>query len=126
MNCRTGVGAVNQSLNAIGMNSATANLGNRYWTADMKQASITTVQQCQNRAYFRKGDRWIDNQLIDEKDVQADRTIELGSREYFELVWKMVDLNRNGELALAGDVLVEVKGERILIKGRNDGPKEKE
>ena len=38
----------------------------------------------------------------------------------------MVDLNRNGELALAGDVLVEVKGERILIKGRNDGPKEKE
>ena len=126
LNCRTGVGAVNQSINAIGMNSATANPDNRFWTADMKQASITTVQQCQNRAYFRKGDRWIDNQLIDEKDVQADRTIELGSREYFELVWKMVDLNRNGELALAGDVLVEVKGERILIKGRNDGPKEKE
>ena len=34
----------------------------------------------------------------------------------------MVDLNRNGELALAGDVLVEVEGERILIQA----PKEKE
>jgi Ca-activated chloride channel family protein len=127
LDCRTGIGAVNQEFNnAFQRGQSCANPDNRYWTADMKQATITSVQQCNVGAFYRRGNRWISNRLIDEeKKITPDRTVEFGTPEYNELVWQLVTESRNNELALDGDILINVGDEKVLIKGvTQDKPNE--
>ncbi|MEL7497303.1 MAG: VIT domain-containing protein [Planctomycetota bacterium] len=119
--CRVGVGSVNQELNnSLQRGQSKLNVTNAYWTADMKRATITNVQQCNSGAYFRRGERWISNSLVEkENDVKPDRTIEFESKEYYELVWDLVELNRQQEMTLEGEILIKLGDESILItKGK--------
>lgn len=117
--CRSGIGSVNQEFNnSYQRDQKWLNVGNCYLTADMKQATITNVQQCNVGAFYRRGNRWISNQLIDEEeDIQPDRTVEFGSAEFNQLVWQLVAERRNNELALDGDILITVGDEKVLVKG---------
>lgn len=119
MVCRTGIGSVNQEFNnSLQRGQTCANPDNRYWTADMKQAIITNVQQCNVGAFYRRGNRWISNRLIDEeKEITPDRTVEFGSPEFNDLVWQLVAEHRNNELALDGDILITIGDEKVLVKG---------
>lgn len=116
--CRTGVGSFNQELNNRAQREqAWLNVGNRYLDSNMKEASIATVQQCNVGAYYRRGSRWVSDGNVDnEKELKADRTIQVGSSEYNRLVWKLLAQRRNAELALDGDILITVDGENILVK----------
>ncbi len=119
LECRTGIGSVNQEFNnSLQRGQTCANPNNRYWTADMKQATVTNVQQCNVGAFYRRGNRWISNRLIDEeKEVTPDRTVEFGTPAFNDLVWQLVAESRNSELALDGDILITVGDEKVLIKG---------
>lgn len=116
--CRTGVGSVNQEMNnKFQRGQTTLNVSNSYWTADMKRASITNVQQCNSGSFYRRGTRWVSNQLIEEsKTSEPDRSIEFGSPEFFELLDQLTKQNRQQEMALEGEILIKLGSETILIK----------
>lgn len=116
--CRTGAGSFNQETNnPYQRTQSHLNVSNAYWNASMEQVSIANVQQCNVGAYYRRGGRWVSQDNVDkEKELKADRTIEIGSTEYNELVWKMLEQSRHAELALDGDILISIDGENVLIK----------
>jgi Ca-activated chloride channel family protein len=119
MRTRTGTSAINQSYN-ISQKKAQSelNIRNLYYDKDMGQVTVANVQQINDRAYYYRSNRWIDSRLLkDETKIQPKRTIEFGSPEFIELVSKLAATNRQGSIALGGDVLLLVDGEPVLVKG---------
>lgn len=117
--CRSGVASVNQTLNIVSQkNQACLNLRNDYLDANLGRADVTTVQQVSDRAFFRRGARWVDSRLIgDEDDGKPEKVIEFGSREFRELATRLAAHGRQGSISLEGDILLLVEGERVLVKG---------
>jgi len=75
------------------------------------------VQQVNDLAFYRKGNRWVDSRIVDEKRKDSpEKVIEFGSKAFLELVDRLAESNRQGSLALLGDILMEVDGEVVLIK----------
>ncbi len=116
---RVGKSAVSQSCNIAGQKyQSQLNTRNLYYGKDMGQVAIANVQQINDRAYYYRGNRWVDSRLLkDETKIQPKRTIEFGSPEFIELVSKLAATNRQGSIALGGDVLLLIDGEPVLVKG---------
>ena len=117
--CRSGVASVNQTLNLVSQkNQASLNGRNRYLDANLGSAEITTVQQVSDRAFFRRGERWVDSRLVGDGDnKEPERTIEFGSPEFRKLAARLAADGRQGSISLQGDILLLVGGERVLVKG---------
>jgi Ca-activated chloride channel family protein len=122
MRTRSGIGAVNQSFNMIRQkDQTTLNVRNYNYDQQMNRVSITTVQQINDQAYYRRGNRWVDSRLVKEEEtVVPVKIIEFGSEEFMEIAEQLAKENRQGSIALAGDVLLLVNGEPVLIKNRID------
>src|SRR5262249_26079055 len=89
----------------------------------MQRVSCTTVQQVHDRTLFYRNGRWVDARIMEkQEDAPADRTVEFGSKEYFDLADNLASEGRCGVLAMRGDVYVIVKGERVLVKGAGANP----
>ncbi|MCP4614129.1 MAG: VWA domain-containing protein [Planctomycetes bacterium] len=118
MRGRSGLGAVSQSLNIQPqMKQKSLNYNNSFFNEKMERVSITTVQQVNDRAYYRRGNRWVEGLLVEkEAEVIPNKVIEFGSKEFIELAQKLARENRQGSIALRGDVLMLVDGEPVLIK----------
>jgi len=123
MRKRSGLGAVSQSRNLIRQKEQKVlNARNYYLDAAMKPVSIQAVQQINDRAYYRRGGRWVDSRLVNQRtEVKPARVIEFGSEEFMKLVRRLAGKNRQGCVALGGDVLLLFDGEPVLIKApKND------
>ena len=118
MHRRSGLGAVNQSLNIQPqMQQRSLNYSNSFFNERMERVSINTVQQINDRAYYRRGNRWVEGLLVEnEAEVTPKKVIVFGSKEFLELAQKLAIENRQGSIALRGDVLLLVDGEPVLIK----------
>jgi Ca-activated chloride channel family protein len=118
MKVRSGTGAINQSYNISEQKAQSQlNARNLYYDKDMGRVAISNVQQINDRAYYYRSNRWIDSRLLkDETKIRPKRTIEFGSPEFIELVSKLVAANRQGGIALGGDVLLLVDDEPVLVK----------
>jgi len=119
MRNRSGKGAVNQSYNSVSMKSAgSLNYHNEYYDADMNRVSVANVQQINDRAYYRKNNRWVDSRLVNKKQsrIEPDKVIEFGTDEFFEFTERLAKDNRQGSIAVRGDVLLQVDGKTCLIK----------
>ena len=118
MRSRSGLDAVNQSLNLQPqLQQKSLNYGNVYFNDKMERVSIATVQQINDRAFYRRGNRWVESVLVDnEMQVTPARVIEFDSEEFIELAQRLAITNRQGSIALGGDVLLLVDGEPVLIK----------
>jgi Ca-activated chloride channel family protein len=118
MRGRSGLSAVTQSFNVQPqMRQKSLNYGNFYFNDKMERVSIGTVQQINDRAYYRRGNRWVESQLVEkEAQVKPARVVEFGSKEFIELAQKLARTNRQGSIALRGEVLLLVDGEVVLIK----------
>lgn len=93
------------------------NYGNDYFNENMERVSVSNVQQINDRAFYNKNNQWIDSRIAQkDKDIRPDKTIEFGSKEFFELAERLAKENRQGSIALKGDVFIEVDGQTILIK----------
>jgi hypothetical protein len=57
----------------------------------------------------------VDSRLLARQSA-PDKVIEFGSREFFDLAERLAGENRQGSIALGGDVLLIVDGQTILIK----------
>jgi hypothetical protein len=83
----------------------------------MERVRIVNVQQINDTAYYQRGRRWVDSRLVkNETEVQPKKVIEFGSEEFIELAQKLAKANRQGSIALRGDILLLVEGEPVLIK----------
>ncbi len=117
MRARSGLGAVNQSNNSITMwDQSVLNMDNGFYDEQMNRVSIANVQQINDTAYYQRGSRWVDSRLVNgEAEVEPTKVIEFGSPEFIELAQKLAQANRQGGIALRGDVLLMVEGEPVLI-----------
>jgi len=115
---RSGVDAVSQSYNISGKKAQSQlNIRNTYYNAKMEEIAVANVQQINDRAYYYRGNRWIDSRLLkDETKIRPKRTIEFGSPEFIELISKLAATNRQGSIALGSDVLLLVDDEPVLVK----------
>jgi len=118
MRDRSGMGAYSQSANlSVQKRQSGLNMRNEYLDERMNRVSITNIQQINDRAYYRRGNRWVDSRVVEnEKELKPKKIIEFGSEEFIELAQKLATENRQGSIALGGDVLLLVDGEVILVK----------
>lgn len=119
MGMRSGAPAVSQSFNLARQKAATLNYRNEYFDEQMGRVSVTTVQQVNDRAFYRKDGRWVDSRLVSKESLlKPDRVIEFGSDEFGELLTRLVKEGRQASIALQGDILMEMDGEAVLIRSR--------
>lgn len=113
---RSGAAAVSQADNINkAAESKQLNVRNRFLDEKMEAVEITAVQQCQAGALFNKGNRWTDAEAA-KSDRAPDCIIEIGSPEFSRLVDELAADNRQSLLALRGELLLEHRGQRLLIR----------
>ncbi len=114
---RTGWGAVNQSFNnSYQRSQLELNWRNTFYDSNLNRAEITTVQQVNDRAFYKRGNRWVDSALVDEIRPASPRVVEVGSSEFRQLAERLAAENRQGAMALRGEILLRVGQENILVK----------
>ncbi|UCG47339.1 MAG: VWA domain-containing protein [Phycisphaerales bacterium] len=118
MRSRSGRAAVSQEFNlAPQKRQSTLNYGNAYFNERLERVAIANVQQINDQAYYRRGRRWVDSRLVEkEKDLKPARVIEFGSEEFLDLAQKLARENRQGSIALRGDILLMVDGDAVLVR----------
>ncbi len=114
---RSGMGSVSQEANiAAHRSQQVLDYHNSYFDVEMNRVSIRTVQQINDLAFYRRGNRWIDSRLIGKKlSAKPSRQIDFGSKEFSELIERLAKEHRNGCLSLHGEVLLEIDGKDVLI-----------
>jgi Ca-activated chloride channel family protein len=118
MAMRSGLGAVSQAVNGQTQQRQQAlNHSNAFVDQQMERVEITSVQQINDRAFFRRGARWVDSRAVQrEGDLQPDRTVVVGTAAFNRLVARLAAENRAGTIALPGEVLLQIDGEIILVQ----------
>jgi Ca-activated chloride channel family protein len=116
---REGIGAVNQELNTADSfgGSASKVASNTFYDADMNEVEVTAVQQIATNSAFKRAGRWVQAELIEFENDEPDETVEFGTDRYFDLARQLAAEGRNAMLAVRGDVLLDVEGKRVLVRG---------
>jgi Ca-activated chloride channel family protein len=113
---RSGAGAVNQGSNLWTQKTQErANYRNSWFDQNMQPVETTAIQQICDRAFFRRGERWIDGNSVVNKRLDADERVEFGSDRYEALRKRLEGEGRGGVLSLRGELLLEVDGKNVLI-----------
>jgi Ca-activated chloride channel family protein len=115
---RSGWASVNQTLNNAQMKvQGCLNYSNSFLDENLNSVALTGVQQVCDKAFFNRGGQWIDGAAIGKVSVtRPDEVVSFGSTEYWDLVSRLIGENRQGCLALGGDVLLDVDGKTVLVK----------
>jgi Ca-activated chloride channel family protein len=82
----------------------------------MRERQFGGVQQLADQSLFCRNNRWVDARLLKTENEKPDRTVEFGTPEFDELLTQLISENRQGMLAQAGEVLVLVNNQRVLVK----------
>jgi Ca-activated chloride channel family protein len=124
MAVRSGMASANQTINIAGQKKQQVlNYRNEFLDAEMNAVQVTNVQQVADRAFYRRGQRWIDSRIVNTaKSSMPDRTIEFGSDAFWDLLRRLVREDRAGCVALTGDIVLEVGGETVLIQSSAASP----
>ncbi|MEO6597856.1 MAG: VIT and VWA domain-containing protein [Planctomycetota bacterium] len=113
---RSGAGAVNQGVNLWAQKAQTyANPTNGYFDENMNRVETTAIQQICDRAFYRRGDRWIDSNSVMNKRLEPDEHVAFGSVRFQALLKRLEGEGRAGVLSLRGELLLEVDGKNVLI-----------
>jgi len=114
---RSGMGAVNQAMNYQAQaQQMTLNRDNEFYDANMNRVAVSNVQQVNDRAFFQRGERWVDSRLVDRTEPEGEaRVVAFGSDEHLALARALAAEGRSGVVSLPGEILLQVDGETILI-----------
>jgi len=119
---RSGSGSWAQSFNgAARKNADKGNLDNRQLDAAGNEQSYLTCQPQSARAYWKRGERWVDSGALTTGGSAGrvpDREIAFASADYFALADRLARDHRQAALANAGEVLLEVDGSLVLVRNR--------
>lgn len=120
---RHGLAAVNQGRNFNEKKlQARLDYANSYWDEANEQVRILDVQQVADRAFFRRGERWIDSRVILARaPLEPEEIVELGSASHRRLLEELASEGREGCLALDGEVLLSVAGKNVLVRNQRTG-----
>ena len=116
---RVGQGAVNQSINNdFQRGQIRGNRRNWFYDQNMERVQITNVQQINDRAFFQRGNRWIDGSALNSAGgAKVDRTVKIGSPEFMKLLERLVADHRQGTLSMSGEIVLRLDDRNILITG---------
>jgi hypothetical protein len=85
----------------------------------LNRVELAPVQQASDRALFCRGKQWVDGRIVAERaPAVADATIQCGTPEFENLVDRLVAEDRQGLLAVKGELLLRLDGKNVLV--RND------
>jgi Ca-activated chloride channel homolog len=114
---RSGAAAVNQGINFNRQKEQKMVQYDNFYVDDkLNRVEITSVQQVCDRAFFNRGDRWIDSGIVLAKgDLEPDQIVIFGSDEHLQILRELEKENRAGILSLRGEILILHHGRRILI-----------
>jgi len=122
---RAGEGAVAQDRNAgLRFSQSKLNRSNIYLGRDMEEMKTSQIKQINAETYYFSAGRWIDAKIMDslskkgEKDKkdEPDETIEFDTDAFYTLLDTLIEQNRQGVLAMGGDVYLSLKGKNVLVK----------
>lgn len=114
---RSGLDSVSQSSNNDFKRAQVVdNFRNKFYDAQMNPVEISTVQQINDRAFYKKGGRWIESSLVDDANPGRPRVIQFGSEEFRRLAERLAAENRQGAVTLKGEILLRVGEETVLIR----------
>lgn len=115
---RTGIGALNQNANISAQKAFSNNPNNVFFDENnIIVPPLLSVQQVYDRAFFQRGNRWIDSRLIEETaESEPTETIDFGSEAHRALVDRLAAEGRSGMISLDGEILVEIDGRAVLVR----------
>ncbi|MGD8454067.1 MAG: VIT domain-containing protein [Phycisphaerae bacterium] len=117
MAVRSGMGSVNQSMNLNRQRGQSVlNSRNSFLDENMNSVSESAVQQMNDRAFFRRGGRWVDSRVVSAASQKPEREVVFGSPEFAQLLARLVAEGRQGCVALDGEILLKVGDELVLVK----------
>jgi Ca-activated chloride channel family protein len=114
---RTGQAAVNQDWNlGKSKGAAQVNRGNYYLNDKLETAKVDQVCQVSDKAFYRKGNEWVDADLAGKgKDAAQATSVKVTSPEFKNIVDQLIKENRQSCLALGSNIRVVVDGKNYLI-----------
>lgn len=115
---RSGAASVNQDWNIGESKSATQlNRSNHYLDDGLKESKVDQVCQVADKAFYRKGNEWVDAGLAG-KDIAATPTVNINvsSPEFRKIVTRLVTDNRQSCLALGDNIRVVIDQQTYLIR----------
>ncbi len=116
-NERQGAAGVNQELNLKDMyESSKLNMKNEVVNAQLERVELDFVRQVNDKSFYRRSNRWVDALALQDAEKPADETVEFGTDRFYELLDTLVKSNRQGVLALGGEVYLVQDSKRILVK----------
>jgi len=116
---RTGWGSVNQDVNNLSLKMQSCLLPtNAFYDDTMQRVEIRRVQQVSDRAFYRRGDTWVDGRLLaGDPTPSPQRVVQFGSEGFCRILDRLEAHGRQGCVSLRGNILIEMDGERILVQG---------
>lgn len=123
---RAGKGAVAQELNAgQRADQFKLNKGNLLYNEDLEAVQFAGIKQINDETYYFRSGQWVDSRILafaakDEKKAEEaekpDETVEFGTEAFDDLLARLVSSNRQGVLAIGGDVYLTMESKRILVR----------
>jgi len=113
---RSGAAAVNQGCNLWAQKGqVTSNYRNFYLDAELRPVETAAIQQVCDRAFWKRGERWIDGRSVLSQRLEPDERIEYGSPRFAALLQQLQAEGRAGVLSLRSEVLLELAGKNVLV-----------
>jgi len=95
------------------------NYRNVYYGTKLERVEITTVQQICDRSLFKRGDRWIEGNLVAQQaTLHPDVVVEYGTPAFDALLDALIAEGRQGMVARKGEILIRRGSKTVLV--RND------
>lgn len=114
---RSGVGAVNQGQNIWSQKGQTFdNRRNAYLDQNLNRVELSSTLQVCDRAFFRRGDRWVDGNSVIAKSLKPHEIVEFGGARYFDLTSRLVREGKGGVISMKGEILLEIDGKNVLFR----------
>jgi len=84
--------------------------------AAQAQVPQVGVQQVNDLTFYWREGRWLDSRLLNKDEApKATRTVNFGTGEFFDILDQLAENNRQGCIALNGDILLRLNGENLLL-----------
>jgi Ca-activated chloride channel family protein len=117
---RSGYAAVNQGMNWNRQKVESTLAGTKaYVDASLAQVETFNLAQCGAANLWKSGQRWTEGSIAGDVNPAIDEVVIFGSDRHRQLLWELVEENRQSAIALDGEILIRHRGKNILV--RNDG-----
>lgn len=114
---RSGTAAVNQGQNIWHQKGQQVlNPRNLYFDANLKQVEVHSIQQVCDRAFFKRGNRWVDGNSVLMQTVAPEQIVSFGTPAFAALRSQLEASGRTALLSLPGEILINVDGKNVLVQ----------